>query len=96
MSSGDLQAVLLTLELAAVSTLILLVISLPLSWWLAQTTNFAKPLVEAVVALPLVLPPTVLGFYLLVLLAPSTAPGRGWVWLTGEIVTFLFSWLVVG
>lgn len=96
MSGGNLQAILLTLELAAVSTLILLVISLPLSWWLARTQSVAKPLLEAVVALPLVLPPTVLGFYLLVLLSPSSPLGGAWVWLTGESLTFSFSGLVVG
>lgn len=96
MSNANLQAVVLTLELASVSTLILLAISLPLGWWLARTEHGSKPMIEAVVALPLVLPPTVLGFYLLVLLSPNSPLGHAWVWLTGTSLTFSFSGLVVG
>ena len=72
----DQQAIFLTFRLATLTTLILLAISVPLGYWLAYGKARWKPLVEAAVALPLVLPPTVLGFYLLVLMAPRTAVGR--------------------
>jgi molybdate transport system permease protein len=76
MSSADWQALLLTLRLAATSTLLLLVIGLPLAWWLARSRSRLASVVEALVALPLVLPPTVLGFYLLLLLGPQGWPAR--------------------
>lgn len=75
MSEGDLQALRTTLALAALTTLILLLIGTPLAWWLARTRARAALLLEAVVALPLVLPPTVLGFYMLVALGPRGAVG---------------------
>jgi len=85
----------LTLLLAATTSGILIVLATPLAWWLAMTRNRARPLVEAVTALPLVLPPTVLGFYLLVLFSPDAALGRFWITLTGEALTFTFSGLVL-
>jgi molybdate transport system permease protein len=85
----------LTIELASVTTVLLLLIGTPLAWWLAHTRSRARPAVEAVTALPLVLPPTVLGFYLLVLLGPAAPIGRLWVDLTGSTLTFSFSGLVV-
>lgn len=91
-----LAPVLLTLKLAAVTTVLLLIFSLPLAWWLATTRARIRPLVEALTALPLVLPPTVLGFYLLVFLSPDSTIGGAWVRLTGETLTFSFSGLVVG
>ena len=72
----DIEALWLTLRLAASTTAILLVIALPLAWWIASGRSVARTLVQAIVALPLVLPPTVLGFYLLVAMGPLTAPGR--------------------
>lgn len=92
----DFGPVLLSLQLAAVTTLILFVLTLPLAWWLATTRSFAKPLVEAVTALPLVLPPTVIGFYLLIALNPTAPIGSFWVSLTGDTLTFSFAGLVVG
>jgi molybdate transport system permease protein len=92
----DRQALYLTLRLATVTTLILTAMAIPLSYWLAYATSRAKPLIEAVVALPLVLPPTVLGFYLLVLLGPRTAIGRGLAALFGHPLAFSFAGLVVG
>jgi molybdate transport system permease protein len=83
------------MQLATVTVVVLLSIGTPLAWWLAWTRSRARPLVEALVALPLVLPPTVLGFYLLVLLGPAGAIGRFWVELTGTTLTFSFSGLVV-
>ena len=91
----DLAPVWLTLRLAAVTVALLLVVGTPLAWWLAHTRTRVKPLVEAVTALPLVLPPTVLGFYLLVLFAPGGALGAPWLALTGETLTFSFSGLVL-
>jgi molybdate transport system permease protein len=85
----------LTLRLAAITTLLLLVLGTPLAWWLAHTRNRIKPAVEAVTALPLVLPPTVLGFYLLILLSPRSAVGGFWLAATGTTLTFSFIGLVV-
>ena len=94
MFSG-LDPLLLTAKLAALTTLILLVIGTPIAWWLANTKTKIKPLVEAVVALPIVLPPTVLGFYLLVILSPQSSIGGWWFELTGQTLTFSFSGLVI-
>lgn len=91
----DLDPVWLTLRLAAVTVALLLVVGTPLAWWLAHTRTRVKPLVEAVTALPLVLPPTVLGFYLLVLFAPGSPLGAAWLDLTGQTLTFSFSGLVL-
>jgi molybdate transport system permease protein len=76
MSEGDWQAIGVTLRLAAVTTLVLLVIGTPLAWWLSRTRSRVGVWIESLVALPLVLPPTVLGFYLLVLMGPQGALGR--------------------
>ena len=90
------QPILLTLQLAALTTLILLVVGTPLAWWLARSPVWWKEAVAAVVALPLVLPPTVLGFYLLLLLGPQ-GPG-GWLagWWGGHTLAFTFPGLVMG
>ncbi len=89
------SAVVLTLQLAAVTTVALLVIGTPLAWWLATTHSSAKIWVEATTALPLVLPPTVLGFYLLIALSPDSPIGAFWLATTGDTLTFNFSGLVV-
>lgn len=85
----------LTLYLALIVTVVLLVIGTPLAWWLATTRSKAKPIIEALTALPLVLPPTVLGFYLLILFNPNSGFGGFWVTLTGESLTFSFTGLVI-
>jgi molybdate transport system permease protein len=90
------QAILLTLRLAAVSTIILLLLGAPLAWWLARRSGTLVAAIEACVALPLVLPPTVLGFYLLLALAPDAWPGRLWEAVTGTQLAFSFSALVIG
>ena len=95
MSLPDAAPILLSIRLAAVATLILLVIGTPLAWWLARTGSRAKPVIEAITALPLVLPPTVLGFYLLVFLGPSGFLGGLWKGLTGDTLTFSFAGLVI-
>jgi len=85
----DTQALLLTLRLAAVTTLLLLAISLPLARWIAFGRSRLRHAVEALAALPLVLPPTVLGFYLLVALGPATGFGRVVTRLLGHPLAFL-------
>jgi molybdate transport system permease protein len=91
----DFGPLLLTLYLATIVTVILLIIGTPLAWWLATTRSKFKPIAEALTALPLVLPPTVLGFYLLILFNPNSAIGGFWVTLTGESLTFSFAGLVI-
>ena len=90
------EALWLTLKLATVSTLWLLLLGTPLAWWLARRRSLATTLVETVVALPLVLPPTVLGFYLLIAFAPQSGFGQAWEALTGQRLAFSFSALVIG
>ncbi len=85
----------LSIQLALVTTAVLVVIGTPIAWWLSQTKLRFKPAVQAVVAMPIVLPPTVLGFYLLILLGPDGAVGSWWVQLTGSALTFSFTGLVI-
>lgn len=92
----DVDAILLTLQLAAATTGVLLLLGTPLAWWLARTRSRLRPAVEAVTALPLVLPPTVLGFYLLVLLAPTGPVGGLWAALGGDRLVFSFPGLLIG
>ena len=94
--SLDWRVVAVTVKLAGVSTLVLLIIGTPMAWWLTRTTSRLRPLVEALVALPLVLPPTVLGFYLLFLLGPGGPVGGLWEALGGPRLVFSFPGLVVG
>ncbi|HEX4065898.1 MAG TPA: molybdate ABC transporter permease subunit [Acidobacteriaceae bacterium] len=92
----DLQALWLTLRLAAVTTAVLLVLAIPIAGWIATTSSRLRPLVEAVTTLPILLPPTVLGFYLLVLLGPRTGFGRAAAHLLGHPLAFSFAGLVIG
>ena len=89
------SSVWLTLQLAALTSVILMVIAVPLGWWLATTKAKTRPLFEAITALPLVLPPTVLGFYLLVLMRPDAPLGGLWVTVTGSTLAFSFPGLVL-
>jgi len=91
----ELGPVWLSLQLATVTVLVLLAIATPLAWWLAFTRSKLRTVVEAVVAMPLVLPPTVLGFYLLILLGPAGLLGRPWLELTDTTLTFSFAGLVI-
>jgi len=93
---AELTALWITFKLAGITTLILLVVGTPLAWWLARTSWRGKTMVEAVVALPLVLPPTVLGFYLLVALGPRGPLGRLMELLGRSPLTFTFAGLVAG
>ena len=92
----DWQAFGLTLRLAITVSAILLMLGLPIAWWIAFSRWRWKFLVEAVVALPIVIPPTVLGFYVLVALGPRSPLGRWWISLTGHTLAFTFSGLVIG
>ena len=94
-ADGLLAPLALSFQLAAITTVILIVISTPIAWWLARTSSQLKPFVQTTVALPIVLPPTVMGFYLLILLGPGGAIGAWWVELTGSALTFSFAGLVV-
>jgi len=85
----------LSFKLGLVTVVCLLVLATPLAWWLAFTRRRIRAPIEAVVALPLVLPPTVLGFYLLILLGPAGAIGRFWLELTDTTLTFSFTGLVL-
>jgi molybdate transport system permease protein len=91
----DLQPVWLTLKLAAITTLLLLVLVAPLAWWLAHTRSRLKQPLSALLALPLVLPPTVLGFYLLLLLGPQGPIGRLTEALGLGLLPFTFPGLVI-
>ena len=92
----DLTALGLTLKLAAVSTALLLVMCTPLAWWLARTRRRVRPVIDAMVSLPLVLPPTVLGFYLLIFLGPDGPLGRLMTAAGGRPLAFTFAGLVIG
>ncbi|MEP6389891.1 MAG: molybdate ABC transporter permease subunit [Halioglobus sp.] len=96
LSAQEWAAIQLTLMLATVTTTILIAIGTPLAWWLANRRNNLTALIEALVALPLILPPTVLGFYLLIMFAPQTPIGQFWESLTGTQLAFSFSALVIG
>jgi molybdate transport system permease protein len=92
----DTEALFLTLRLATITTLLLLAIAIPLAGWIALAHTGTRHIAEAAVALPLVLPPTVLGFYLLVGLGPTTAIGRTITAMLGHTLAFSFSGLVAG
>src|ERR1700688_3951817 len=94
--SIDWQSFRLTIELAVIVSAILLVVGLPLAYWIAFSRWRWKFLVEAIVALPIVLPPTVLGFYVLVALGSQSPLGRWWQSLTGHTLAFTFTGLVIG
>lgn len=92
----DLTPIWLTIKLAITTTIILLIIGTPLAWWLSQTTSRLKVVIGAIVALPLVLPPTVLGFYLLILMGPNGFIGKFTQAIGLGLLPFTFSGLVVG
>ncbi len=96
LSSADLDTLLLTFKVAGIATTIMLLVGTPLAWWLTRTRSVWKGPINAIVALPLVLPPTVLGFYLLVLMGPTGAIGQLTNWLGLGTLPFTFYGLVVG
>ena len=91
-----LETVFLTLKLAGLTTLILLVLGTPLAWWLARSNAIWKEAVGTVVALPLVLPPTVLGFYLLIAMGPNSPLGQLAISIFGQGLPFSFAGLLIG
>ena len=96
LTSADFAAIWLTLQLASLTTVVLLLIGTPLAWWLARTRSWLKGPVGAVVALPLVLPPTVIGFYLLVTMGPHGVIGQFTESLGLGLLPFSFAGLLVG
>jgi molybdate transport system permease protein len=96
MGHVDLQALGLTLRLALSTTVLLLGVALPVAWWISMGRGGLRSMAQALIALPLVLPPTVLGFYLLVSMGPLTAPGRALTRLMGHPLAFSFEGLLVG
>ena len=96
LDASDLGAIWLTVKLASLTTLILLVLGTPIAWWLARTRSWLRGPVGAVVALPLVLPPTVIGFYLLIALGPHGWLGQATQALGLGSVVFSFTGLVIG
>lgn len=94
-ASLDVAPFILSFKLAGVTTVILFVLSLPLAWYLSQSRSKTKPVLEAVTALPIVLPPSVLGFYILVVLSPNSAVGAFFEDLFGVKLVFSFTGLVV-
>ncbi|MCZ6585723.1 MAG: molybdate ABC transporter permease subunit [Gammaproteobacteria bacterium] len=91
----ELGPIWISLRLASVTVVVLMLLGTPLAWWLAFTHSRSRAVIEALVALPLVLPPTVLGFYLLILLGPAGSIGSFWVEITGTTLTFSFTGLVI-
>ena len=91
----DWQAVSLTVRLGLATTAVLVVVGMPIAYWLARSRRPWRPLVEALVALPLVLPPTVLGFYLLLAMGPKGPLGALWEGATGGRLTFAFEGLLL-
>jgi len=96
MTDPDILSLWITLKLATITTVCLILLGTPLAWWLSRSNSFLRNLVEPLIALPIVLPPTVVGFYLLVAFSPDSLPGELWQSVTGTTLAFSFSGLVVG
>ena len=96
LNNTDLIALFTTLKMAFVTTIILMFIGTPLAWYLAKMKSRFKIAIEAIVALPIVLPPTVLGFYLLIAFSPQHLPGQLWQSVTGQQLAFSFSAIIIG
>ncbi len=92
----DISALLVTIKLASITTVILILVGTPIAWWLSQTRFKFKAVIEAIIALPLILPPTVLGFYLLMTLGTNGPIGNFLESLGGSSIAFTFTGLVVG
>ena len=92
----ELAPIIVTLKLASITVLILLALGTPIAFWLSRTSSRFKVIIESVVALPLVLPPTVLGFYLLMALSPDGFIGGLWSYVSDSTLSFSFTGLVIG
>lgn len=92
----DWQSIFISFKLAATTTTLLLFLCVPLAFWLSRRHSFYKIVLEAILSLPLVLPPTVLGFYLLVCMSPNSPVGKFWTLFNDENLVFSFSGLVIG
>lgn len=92
----DAEALLMTLRLALTTTAILMLVAIPLAWWIAQRQTVSRAVVQVIVALPLVLPPTVIGFYLLIAMTPLALPGRLAARILGHPLAFSFAGLLLG
>jgi molybdate transport system permease protein len=95
-ANNDILALITTLKVAGLATLILLVLGTPVAWWLANMRSKMKVIIEAFIALPLILPPTVLGFYLLIAFSPNNGFGHFWQQTTGQSLAFSFTGVVFG
>lgn len=95
LSAEDYQAIWLTLKLASLTTLFLMIIAPPLAWWLARSKARFRPFIESIVALPLILPPTVLGFYLLIAFSPNHLLGEWWLSFNDQSLAFSFYGLLI-
>jgi molybdate transport system permease protein len=96
LNETDISSLFLSIKLAAITTIILLIIGIPIAYFLSQKNGKIKSLVEALILLPLVLPPTILGFYLLILLGADGYIGKFWSFFGGKNIAFSFTALVVG
>jgi molybdate transport system permease protein len=94
--SVEWSVIITTVQLAATTTLVLAIAGLPLAWWLARSESLAARLAQPLISLPLVLPPTVIGFYLLIAFAPQSALGQSWQFLFDASLAFSFAGLVIG
>lgn len=96
-NSINIYPLYLSIYLSSITTIILITLCSPISWWLSQTSKKkTKIIIESTIALPLVLPPTILGFYLLIILNPSAIIGKLWFTITNTSLTFSFTGLVIG
>ena len=96
MTDPDLVSLIITLRLATVTTIFLVLIGTPLAWFLSNSNNFLRNFIEPIIALPIVLPPTVVGFYLLIAFSPESLPGHIWQSASGSTLAFSFTGLVIG
>ena len=96
LNSDDIAALWITVKLATITTIILILLGTPLAWWLSQSKRRFKIVIEALVALPLILPPTVLGFYLLIALGPNGPFGKLMIFTGNQSLAFTFTGLVIG
>ncbi len=96
MTDPDLISLWITAKLAFVTTLVLIALGTPLAWWLSRTQSRMRTIIEPIIALPIVLPPTVLGFYLLIVFSPEHLIGGSYTTLTGATLAFSFTGLVIG